>query len=161
MNRREFMDFAALEFMTSKRGYGEEQTAVKHAAKLGAKLSELGYIGESAPENADFIVHAAIRFMAADGGHYGDENMAINKAVALFNMIENPKAALAKLTTTVAGPGVDNPNNLPVYGPGGQLQVSGIPTMPSWPAGSTQPTSGVMTDSAISHTSNAPAQPVG
>ena len=158
MNRREFMDTSCAAFLSSKKGYGEVETAFKMSAKLGKKLEELGYLGS----DGDFtnIVNTSIRFMSADGGHWGDENMAIKMAIDMCAYIDNPRAAKAALAAPNSI-GVDNPQNLPVYAPGGQLQVSGVPQMPNFPAGPSQPTQGIMTDSAIHHSSMNPAQPAG
>lgn len=166
MNRREFMDKASVKFLCSPKSYGEIESAFKQATKLGAVLDERGYFTKDETDElsvgALFIINTSIDYMSAHGGDWGDPNTSVNKAVGLFNLLENPKSL--GQSAQVAGQnalGISNPGNLPIYGPGGQLQISGIPQMPSFPAGPTQPTQGIMGDSAIQHSSFNPAQPAG
>lgn len=153
MNRPDFMQLACAALLCSKRCYGEVESAFVIANRLGAKLDTFNFFSEEAPKNADFVITTAITFIAADGGHWGDESVAISKAIGMWNHIQNPKKPVAQMGANGQQLAISNPENLPVYGPGGRLQISGIPQMPDWPSGSASATQGVLGDSAISHRS--------
>ena len=153
MNRPDFIQKACSALLASKRGYGEVDTAFTISNRLGAKLDALGFFSDNAPDNTDFVINTSIQFISADGGHWGDESTAISKAVAMWNHIQNPKKAAAQQNAAGQQLGISNPENLPVYAPGGRLQISGVPLMPEWPSGSSAPTQGVIGDSAIAHRS--------
>ena len=161
MNRVQYMELAISTFMGAKRVSAQHTQAHHMATKLGIKLDEAGLLTRPAPEgsnevvslpeHADFVVKTAINVMCSDTGDFNMEGSALDKAIKALEYYLNPKAAEAvqKNANGMPTSTLDNPNNLPVYMPGGQLAISGIPTMPSWPSGSSAPTQGMIGDAAI------------
>jgi hypothetical protein len=157
MTRVEYMELAISTFMGAKKVSAQHIQSHHMAIKLGMKLDEAGLLlhidkdGKeigSLPDHADFVVKTAINIMCSDTGDFNQENSSLSKAIEALEYYLNPKKTELQKSLN-GGIAVDNPSNLPVYGPGGALQISGIPQMPSWPSGSCAPTYGVIGDSAI------------
>ena|ERR1700730_4300102 len=152
MNRAEFMDLATVTCLGSKKcNYNVEQAHIMSGRLMG-KIVEVGLFGEGAPAHAELAIKAAIAAMFADCHYFGNEDHAIKKAFELVAFRLNPKAAMQKQNAANASSVADkihNPDNLPVFLPGGQLEISGVPPMNQWPSSSAVPTEGVLSDATL------------